>query len=166
MILRFAIRPSLWHCDDRGADLAHLGLWTTARCDRPSRTERLSMAESLPRHSGLFKPELFLNQGVGEGQRWHWRWQHCILHPKGNSSMVRTQWDPANESERGNLQLSTGRTWGHSVNAYVTVCVSRSDCVFMTVPACVSVHSRDFASMSIYSTRESVSVCERDTRHH
>lgn len=26
------------------------------------------MAESLPRHSGLFKPELFLNKGVGEAR--------------------------------------------------------------------------------------------------
>lgn len=46
----------------------HLGLWTTARCDRAFQTERLSMAESLPRHSGLFKPELFLNQGVGKAR--------------------------------------------------------------------------------------------------
>lgn len=46
----------------------HLGLWSTARCDRAFWTEGLSRPESLPEHSGLFKPELFLNQGVGEAR--------------------------------------------------------------------------------------------------
>lgn len=68
----------------------------------------LNMAEPLPQHRAIFK------SGGGECQRWHLRWQQCILHPEGNFSMVRAQRDLANENERGNQQLSRGRMWGQS----------------------------------------------------
>lgn len=45
----------------------HLGLWTTAHCDRAFQTEGLSEAELLPKQAAIFK------LGGGEGQGWHSR---------------------------------------------------------------------------------------------
>lgn len=40
----------------------HLGLWTTAHCDRAFQTEGLSEAELLPEHAAIFNP------GVGKAR--------------------------------------------------------------------------------------------------
>lgn len=117
----------------------HLGLWSsTARCDRVFGAEmRVGAGESLPRRSDvLVKRELFLNQGVGKARDGTRDDNIVFFTPRGNSLMVRARWDPANESEWGYQQLGAGRMWGHSVNAYVTVCVWIWMCVYDSTCMC------------------------------
>lgn len=73
--------------------------------------------------------------------------------------MVQAQWDLANENELGNQQLSTGRTWGHSGNAYVTVCIFESVCVCLGQCLYVLVCIQTLQPC-LYTTHESLGLCE------
>lgn len=162
----FATRPRLWHCDEWETDtfgsVDHCSLWQGV-----SNGEHVSAAESLPGHSGLFRPGLFLNQRRGKARDGTGDDNIVFFTPRETLQWYVPWWDPANENEQSYQRLSKGRTWEHNVNAYVTVCVSESECVFMTLPAWVSVHPWDWASMFVCSTWACVcvSLCEHLTHY-
>lgn len=153
----FAIRPRVWYCDEWETDtfgsVDHCLLWQGV-----SDGERVSAAESLPRHSGLFKLGLFLNRRIGEARDGTRDDNIVFFTLRETLQWYMPRWDPANENEQDYQQLSTGWMWEHNVNAYVTVCVSEYECVFMTVPAWVSVHPWDNATMFLPSPCDD--VCE------
>lgn len=147
VFLGFAVSPRHWQCDEWETDtfgsVDHCSLWRGI-----SDWERVSEAESLPRHSGPFKLELFLNQGIGKA-RDGTRDDNIVFFTLRET----LQWyEPDGIQQMRMSEAISSSAQGEregSVGAYVTLCVSESECMFTTVPACVSVHSWDYSSMFV-----------------